>query len=276
MLINPIHKKYIGIILQIKKKQSGKILQKNIVPKQKPITKPNRNSIEEEIQQVRDLPDIVGLKIIPEENSPSENPSNDTRDPDKFMRKIMGHDYSILLNNESEKQKPTEDINLNSFLDFKPKETTPRKQEEDKNLFTVIEENVYNGHSEILHDDSDDIDHSEDSFASDDSDIITENIKKKSENFTEIIVETDTNKYENDDKDVLVKDYEFKSDKIIDDNEKENYKSNADEYKKQMANFEKHKIEVSRKIPMEIINKFCEMIKNNKDLVNYLCNKLVR
>eukprot|EP00826_Nyctotherus_ovalis_P011482 TRINITY_DN12989_c0_g3_i1.p1 TRINITY_DN12989_c0_g3~~TRINITY_DN12989_c0_g3_i1.p1 ORF type:complete len:252 (-),score=66.56 TRINITY_DN12989_c0_g3_i1:37-792(-) len=195
------------------------------------------------------------------------------------MREMMGKDYSILLNEEPEKPKANEIVNLDSFIPIfahEEKAQQAAKTEDDKNLFTVIEENTINARAENLSDD--DIVDDSNSFASDDSDEESKELGEEVKRNRRTI----SDGYKDEERGVLVQDFdddiempfntvanleEIKTKDGDTEADEETLESKEVRHQRMLEDLEKHKKELAAKIPLDIIEKFCEMTKEDKSLV---------
>ena len=217
-----------------------------------------------------ELPGIIGSKIVFNEKPQNKKSPKDISDPEKFMREMMGKDYSILINEESEKMKAAENINLHSFIPVTEEKKSAQplaKSEDDKNLFTVIEENTINENAGVISDN--DIVDDSNSFASDDSEEsadLDDDIKHNRR--------TISDGYKDEEREVLVQDFDDDIETTLEDmkNREETLEEKEIKYKKMLAELEQHKKEVAKKIPLEVIEKFCGMTKDNQSLVRVRVN----
>lgn len=256
----------------MRKAQQNLNIRKKETPKKEQIQpKPAEDSL--------DLPGIVGSKIVLNEKPQNKKTAKDISDPDKFMREMMGKDYSILLGEEPEKPKANEMVNLNSFipvLAHEEKAQQAAKSEDDKNLFTVVEENTINERAGNVSDN--DIVDDSNSFASDDSGEESEELGEEVKRNRRTI----SDGYKDEERGVLVQDFdddietafntvpnleEMKAKDEDAEVDKETLESKEARYQRMVKDLEKHKKELAGKIPLDIIEKFCEMTKENKSLV---------
>jgi len=258
--------------------------------------------IEAEKNEVAKLPDVVGIKMSPHEKSPIKSPSNtnDTNNPDQFMRKILGEDYSIMIKGESEKKpiipiKVEESVHMNSFLAGPKKEEKKEAEkvnvkeekktaiysaiEDDKNLFTVIEEKVEKEYETInKNNENEDFDVQNDSVDSD-NEVYSEGDSPEKQRVSELVNVKENedrnsgspynkpmNRYNNDEEEKVILNGENK-DPDIEEDDNEKITNKKIEYMELLGNYEKHRKEVEKKIPKDVVEKFCNMVKDNVQLV---------